>query len=125
MTTPVISYQETDGSDKKKMSFVMPSRYWKESNLVNAPAPIDGGVKLEPFAEAKTGQFLATCWFGGYCTQADVNKRVTEMRKRINEDGSWEIIGGETQTPLVLQYNDPFQPPWKRRNEVCLVVTKK
>ena len=47
------------------------------------------------------------------------------MRKRIDEDASWEVVGGTSQTPLVLQYNDPFQPPWKMRNEVCLVVTKK
>ena len=128
MTTPVISTstQTTDGNEQKKMSFVMPSRYWQESSLSSAPAPVEGGVQLEPFSDAKkSGQFLAACWFGGYCTQSDVDKRVAEMRKRIEEDASWEVVGGVTQSPLVLQYNDPFQPPWKRRNEVCLVVTKK
>ena len=127
MTTPVISMstKTTDGSEQKKMSFVMPSRFWQEGSLASAPAPVDGSIQLEQFSEAKTGQFLAACWFGGYCTQSDVDKRVAEMRKRIDEDASWEVVGGTSQTPLVLQYNDPFQPPWKRRHEVCLVVTKK
>ena len=31
----------------------------------------------------------------------------------------------EEAAPLLMQYNDPFTPPWKRRNEVAIPVRRR
>ena len=44
----------------------------------------------------------------------------------VEADGAWEAAadGAEGAPPLLLQYNDPFTPPWKRRNELALPVRR-
>jgi len=47
MTTPVISASNAAG-EREKMSFVMPSNFWEEAALAEAPTPKEGaGVSLE------------------------------------------------------------------------------
>jgi len=113
MTTPVFS-----SSSKQKMSFVLPSKYWDDTN--KAPVPIDDVVKLE---EKYMGdEIFAAIWFGGYSTSALVDLKTKELIEAIERDPEWKLIDNES---YVLQYNDPFQPSWKRRNEILLKVMKR
>jgi len=41
----------------------------------------------------------------------------------MGTDAGWEVAD-PGEPPLLLQYNDPFTPPWKRRNELALPVRK-
>lgn len=124
MTTPVISVGPIDGKQKKKMSFVMPSRFWKSSgDLSNAPPPIDrNSVVLETFDRVE--DLLAVKWFGGFCEANVVKAMFEQLKIDLDADPQWRIKDA-TVDPIVLQYNDPFQPPWKRRNEVCLPVERR
>merc|ERR1712146_311299 len=96
MTTPVLM----DG-EKGKMTFVMPSNYWKGDRLSSAPAPIEGSnVVLE---KARMDE-MAVLWFDG--------------------SDDYELVTPDAK-PIVMQYNDPFVLPWKRRNEVAVPVRKR
>eukprot|EP01041_Mallomonas_annulata_P007068 gene7068-14380_t len=123
MTTPVI-FQE---SNSRKMSFVMPSKFWQSSQqLSEAPLPLENsGVRLELeggglISDTNT---VAVLWFGGYATKASISLRTEELLTAVRADTEWEIMEG--QTPYCMQYNDPFQPPWKRRNEVAIPVKRR
>lgn len=123
MTTPVISSGGGQEGGDKKMSFVMPSKFWGDVDA--APRPVDAVVRVEtyrtPVAEAEVGDVvLAAKWFGGYCTATEVERRSAQLRKDII--GSADYVMAGDGAAIVFQYNDPFQPPWKRRNEVCFPV---
>ena len=114
MTTPVISSQN-------KMSFIMPSNYWADTS--KAPEPIDNVVKLEDNTNVLGDEYFAVTWFGGYATKEEVDKKSKELIKVIEADSEWKLK--DSVEPIVLQYNDPFQPAWKRRNEILLRVVGK
>ena len=132
MTTPVISK-----SSEQKMSFVMPSTYWND--ISSAPAPVNDIVKLEN--KYLGDESFAVAWFGGYANKDTVDRKTKELISVIEKDEKWQVKG--TPEPLLLQYNgtsllsssssssillsfysliDPFQPPWKRRNEILIKV---
>ena len=49
----------------------------------------------------------------------------TQLCAAVDEDSEWEVATAgeeEESEPLLMQYNDPFTLPWKRRNEVALPV---
>jgi hypothetical protein len=69
--------------------------------------------------EARPGTDFAVKWFGGYATQREVDRRKTELRELVERSPKWSVAA----EPSLLQYNDPFTPPWKRRNEVIIPVT--
>jgi len=62
---------------------------------------------------------LAALWFGGFAGGSEVAVRKRQLLEALSADREWEPLAGE---PLLMQYNDPFTPPWKRRNEVALPV---
>ena len=113
MTTPVISK-----SSEKKMSFVMPSAYWND--ISNAPAPVNDVVKLED--KYLKDDYFAAIWFGGYSNKDAVDKKTKELMKILEEDKNWKVKDTSNPESFLLQYNDPFQPPWKRRNEILIKV---
>lgn len=115
MTTPV--FTEGDG-DSKKMSFVLPSDYWKEESVSNAPKPLfDSAVKVS----SVDGCDRAVLAFGGFGRKSDVALRTAKLREMLQTDKEWCAV--EDDVPVTLaQYNDPFTPPWKRRNEVSIPV---
>jgi hypothetical protein len=116
MTTPVLM-----DSDSGKMSFVMPSNYWKDDSLASAPAPIEGSnVKLEkaPMNE------MAVLWFDGYAVGSKVTERKQQLLAAIDDSDDYELATPDAK-PIVMQYNDPFVLPWKRRNEVAVPVQKR
>ena len=119
MTTPVLT---TPGAKGRRMSFVLPSRYWGEGQG-GAPAPKDGTVTLEGADAAgltRPGSAVAALWFGGFAGPEEVSRRLAALRGAVADDAAWrEVAGAE---PTLMQYNDPFTPPWKRRNEIALPV---
>jgi len=112
MTTPVIS----SGSDEdRRMSFVLPSTYWKDVD--QAPSPLSGsGVQLE----TDNGGTRATVMFGGFANKKDVEQRTQQLLEGLSKDKEYQSDPGASVT--LAQYNDPFTPPWKRRNEVSIKV---
>ena len=114
MTTPVFS---TSDSTTKVMSFVLPSDYWNA--IDSAPQPLDTNSGLQLIAQSK--QVRAVLLFGGFATQKDVDKKKKELLDYINNDTEWNVLNDNDF--LLAQYNDPFTPPWKRRNEVSILVT--
>ena len=102
MTTPVRT--DADGGGVT-MAFYLPETYTSET----APIPTDADVRLVVEPE----RTVAVRRFSWYAT-AD---RVDRQRKRLLE--TLERRGIETRgQPVVLQYNDPWTPPFMRTNEI-------
>ena len=118
MTSPV--FTTNAGGDKegqREMSFVMPSDYWAEDGVTTAPQPLDGsGVTLQ----RNEGGTRAVVMFGGFASKADIAKRKEQLLKGVEADKDYGVKEGSTVT--LAQYNDPFTPGWKRRNEVSIDV---
>lgn len=109
MTTPVQMDRKSGA-----MSFIMPSKYW--TSLEDAPLPAgDAGVSLEP----RPTETLAVSIFGGYALGPTVAKKTEELIDFVQKSDRWEI---EQNSTRLMQYNDPFTVPWKRRNEVSIPV---
>lgn len=114
MTTPVLSEGE---GDERSMSFVLPSDYWKDGAIASAPKPLqDSGVALQTKEREERGVVM----FGGFVGKKDVEKRTKQLLDGLAKDKEW-IAAKEAKVTLA-QYNDPFTPPWKRRNEVSIKV---
>ena len=112
MTTPV--FNTGDGT----MSFVLPSDYWEEED--KAPKPLaDSPVKV---ASVDGGE-RAVLAFSGFGRKADVEKQKIKLKQMLKSDKEW--IAVQDAEVFLAQYNDPFTPPWKRRNEVQISVMKK
>jgi len=115
MTTPVLKVGEGDDS---QMSFVLPSEYW--DGLEAAPKPFDeSGVVLEKNA----GGDRAVVMFGGFAGKKDVEERKKQLLDSLAKDDEW--TAEPNALVFVAQYNDPFTPPWKRRNEVSVNVVRR
>ncbi|MFD1563366.1 SOUL family heme-binding protein [Haloarchaeobius amylolyticus] len=119
MTVPVTTHREsiamtapvrTDAADDGvTMAFYLPATYTPET----APIPTDSDVRLVVEPE----RTVAVRRFSWYAT-AD---RVDRQRKRLLEALSQRGI--ETRgRPVVLQYNDPWTPPFMRTNEVAVRI---
>ena len=106
MTTPVFTRAG-------QMEFVLPETYWKD--LGKAPAPVSN-VELT-YGE---GGLVAASYYGGYATKDEVERRSAELVEAI--EASDYAVAGETYSAA---YNDPFTPPWRRRNEVLVAVEKR
>ena len=106
MTTPVFTRAG-------QMEFVLPKEYW--TDLGKAPAPVSN-VELT-YGE---GGLVAAAYYGGYATTDEVKKRSAELVEAI--EASDYAVAGETYSAA---YNDPFTPPWRRRNEVLVAVEKR
>ncbi len=106
MTAPVITSDE-DG--EMFMAFVMPEDF----NLEGTPRPLDEKVKIELLK----GRKMAVIAFSGYATE-DSRKRHLKILEETLEARGIETRG----EPVLMQYNDPWTPPFMRRNEVGLEV---
>jgi len=115
MTTPVIN---KGGS---KMSFIMPSDYWEDTS--KSPTPMTGDVTIEDSDMVADSSTVAVMWFGGYASKDEVEKRKKALMSVVESNDEWELVDASGD-PYLLQYNDPFQPPWKRRNEVVAAVKR-
>ncbi|MBX0295595.1 SOUL family heme-binding protein [Haloarcula nitratireducens] len=111
-TTPV----RTDGDDGEsgsvRMAFYLPASY----TPATAPVPTDPSVRLvvDPPRTAAVREF------GWYATEG----RVAREREALFE--TLADRGIETRgDPTLLQYNDPWTPPFMRRNEVEVTVDER
>jgi len=53
-----------------------------------------------------------------------VASRKKALVQSVEMSDSWQLLNPEDD-PCLLQYNDPFVPPWKRRNEVAVAIKEK
>jgi len=106
MTAPVKT-AETD--DKTVMGFYLPSDY----DLDSAPKPTDGAVELR----SMPSQTLAVVQFSWYATENRVMRYERRLLRKLQANGI-KTAGA----PFLLRYNDPWTPPFMRRNEVAVEI---
>lgn len=113
MTMPV-EMSSSNSSDKGSMSFVLPKR-----NADAPPMPLSGD---DVSIETVPARLVAAKAFSGLVTKLEVERQAANLRDAIAADGSFAPAAeGEFS---VLQYNSPLAVPWRRRNEVVIVVTE-
>jgi hypothetical protein len=107
--TPVRSESVQEDSDELRMAFYLPSEYDPET----APEPTDSNVQVitEP---PKT---VVVDRFSWYAPEWRVTRRQRKLLSQLDEEGV-EPVGSAS----LLRYNDPWTPPFLRRNEVAVPV---
>ena len=101
MTAPVITDQ--------RMSFILPKGISKR----NAPAPDGQAIDFTTIPARK----LATLSFSWWTPRSRVEKKTAELLNMLRQNDI------ETQgQPFLMRYNDPWTPPFLRRNEVAIEV---
>ncbi|QLG49047.1 SOUL family heme-binding protein [Natrinema halophilum] len=106
MTAPVRTESAENGVT---MAFTLPATDTPE----RAPTPTDPAVHLV----VESPKTVAVRRFSWYAT----SERVDRQRKRLLERLSERGIERRGQ-PVVLQYNDPWTPPFLRTNEVEVAI---
>jgi hypothetical protein len=106
MTAPVVTINTEKG---QFMAFIMPERF----DIQSIPRPSSSIVKIQLIQPRK----LATIRFSGYMTGGNYEKNLELLRKTLEARG----ISTEGE-PVLMQYNDPWTPPFSRRNEIALQV---
>jgi len=106
MTAPVVTMNTEKGVF---MAFIMPDRF----DMQSIPKPSSSLVKIQLIEPRK----LAVIRFSGYMSQESYDKNLKRLREALQDRGISTV--GE---PLLMQYNDPWTPPFSRRNEIALQV---
>jgi len=106
MTAPVRSEA---GDGRVTMGFYLPPEYGVET----PPTPTDDAVTVTSEAE----RVLAVSPFSWYATAGRVDRIERELLTALDERGV-ETVG----EPFLLRYDDPWTPPFMRRNEVAIEV---
>ncbi|WP_265108629.1 SOUL family heme-binding protein [Halosolutus halophilus] len=106
MTAPV----RTDRTGEAvTMGFFLPPEY----TLETAPAPTDPDVHLV----VEPSRTVAAYRFSWYATPARVDRARAALLAELEERGL-----ERRDDPVVFQYNDPWTPPFMRRNEVAVTI---
>jgi hypothetical protein len=106
MTAPVVTGAV---SGEPFIAFVMPEGL----ELEDTPRPRDEGVKIEVVEERK----MAAIAFSGYATEERQKRHLTILEETLRDRG----IDAQGD-PVLMQYNDPWTPPFMRRNEVGVEI---
>jgi len=106
MMAPVVTMNTEEGMF---MAFIMPERF----DMQSIPKPTSSLVKLKLIEPRK----LAVIRFSGYMSQGSYDKNLKLLREALEDRGISAV--GE---PQLMQYNDPWTPPFSRRNEIALQV---
>ena len=109
MTAPV---ERTLAEEDNYMAFTMPEQHTRES----LPQPDDGNVTLHQVS-ART---VAVIKFSGWARGRVVQEKTQELLVALAAHG----IEPQNQ-PSLAQYNPPWTPPWKRRNEVMVAIPER
>jgi len=115
MTTPFFISDNTS-----KMFVKLPMD--KESS---PPEPVGSSkIAFEDVGET----VLATLSFPGVCTNEEIKRQKEKLMERIETVGDigWKVSKEEDSDPevFVLQYNAPGTLPWRRKNEIAVVMDK-
>ena len=101
MTAPVITAE--------RMSFILPD----DLSLANAPAPDGQAIDFDTVPARK----LATLEFSWWSSPGRVESKTAELIAVL------QAHGVETRgSPFLMRYNDPWTPPFLRRNEVAIEI---
>jgi len=117
MTMPVFvtgggtTTQEENNDSPGTMKFVIPSAM---SNAPLAP-PSDDAVNIERVPE----RLVAVKAFPGLVTEEEVLRQTNALLAAL-VGGNVNVLDGDGIS--VLQYNSPLTIPWRRRNEIAVVV---
>lgn len=106
MTAPVVTMDTDEGMF---MAFIMPQRF----DMQSIPKPSSSLVKIQQIEQRK----LAVIRFSGYMSQGSYDKNLKQLKEALEDEG----ISTEGE-PQLMQYNDPWTPPFSRRNEIALQV---
>lgn len=106
MTAPVVT---TDTEKGIFMAFIMPERF----DIQTSPKPSSSIVNIQLIEPRK----LATIRFSGYMNERNYKENLDLLIKTLEIERV--LTKGE---PLLMQYNDPWTPPFYRRNEIALQV---
>jgi hypothetical protein len=108
MTAPV---QQGEAFEGWRVSFMLPTEYTMET----APVPTDDRVQITEVS----GRLMAVLRYSGRWTA----KNFLENKERLRDAVDRESVGraGEFESAA---YNPPFMPPFMRRNEVMVEVSR-
>ena len=109
MTMPV---ETRAGGDAPGMAFVLP----RDAADV-PPAPL-GAVTIEKVP----ARLVAVKRFPGLVTDGEVERQRAAVAEALARDGG--VAATDAGEFSVLQYNSPITLPWRRRNELAVVVTE-
>jgi len=110
MTMPVEVAKKDGGGGS--MAFVLPR------DVTDAPpVPLTAEIALETVP----ARLVAVKPFPGIVTDAEVERQRQVLLDVLQQDGRYAPV--DPASVSTLQYNSPFTLPWRRRNEVALVVT--
>jgi hypothetical protein len=112
MTMPVEITTSSEAGVDGSMSFVLPKK-----NSDEPPAPLDG---TDVTIEKRDARLVAVKAFAGIVTNEEIDRQKAILLEAIAKDG--ELTPVDKNQVTVLQYNSPFTIPWRRRNEVAVVV---
>jgi len=113
MTMPVEIEKSAEGGGASSMSFVLPSK-----NAQAPPQPNSDDVSVEEVP----ARLVAVKAFAGIVTDEEVVRQRDALVAAIEVDGSTRPV--EDGSYSVLQYNAPYTVPWRRRNELAIVVSE-
>lgn len=106
MTAPV---RTAERGDELAMGFYLPAEY----DAASAPRPTDGAVRLR--IEPK--RTVAAVEFSWYATDTRVSRFERELLSTLKAHDV-----APSGDPTLLRYNDPWTPPFMRRNEVVVEI---
>ncbi len=106
MTAPVTVAPVEQGW---RVHFVMPSA----ESLQSLPQPLSPQIQLRKVPEHE----VVAVRFSGWTTQATIQAQTDQLR-------SWAMAKKLKLSPQVqvARYDDPFTPPWNRRNEILIQI---
>lgn len=107
MTAPVRT--DSVDADIMRMGFYLPAAYDMES----APKPTDADVSLRE----EPARTMAVVQFSWYAPEWRVRSYRSQLLDTL-EQTDYETTG----EPFLLRYNDPWTPPFMRRNEVAVEI---
>jgi hypothetical protein len=113
MTMPV-EMTMSNSDEQGSMAFVLPRK-----DASAPPKPLAGSnVTLQNVP----ARLVAAKPFPGIVTDEEVQRQKIALLEAIAADGS--VTPVDENQVIVLQYNSPLTVPWRRRNEVTMVVTE-
>lgn len=108
MTAPVLQEAAPEGW---RVAFVLPAEY----SLATAPVPDDARIKLEVVPQ----RLVAALRYSGRWTEKNAGKFSARLLQALEKTGINPT--GEIESAF---YNAPFVPPFLRRNEMLVTISR-